>query len=126
MLNSDSARFAPAKVIVPPVAESNNTLAVPASHTAPSVEALVHVPDTVQLSEPNVIAEAALEMFTLLVTITVPDVEVKSPPDMARIPLTVSAFVPFASVPPEVVRAVAVIWLSIVRVPPEIVTPPKV
>ena len=126
MLNSDSARFAPAKVIVPPVAESNKTEAVPASHTAASVEALVHVPDTVQLSEPKVIAEAALEMFTLLVTMTVPDAEVKSPPDMVRMPFTVRALVPFARIPPEVVRAVAVIWLSIVRVPPEIVTAPKV
>lgn len=84
LLNSFSPRFAPAKVIVPPVALVKVTVPVPFSQPAASVEALVHVPVTVQLSDPKSIAEEAEEMFTLPVMETVPEVEVRSPPDIVR------------------------------------------
>src|SRR3990167_2184063 len=71
LLNSSSARFAPAKVIVPPVAESNVTVPVPASHVA-SVDAFVHVPETVHVSEPKSMADAAEEILTLPVTDVTP------------------------------------------------------
>lgn len=49
LLNSAPARFAPAKVMVPPVALVNVTVPVPALHDA-DVEAFVHVPVTVQVA----------------------------------------------------------------------------
>lgn len=117
LLNSSSARLAPAKVMVPPVAELNNMLPEPLSQTVPSVEALVHVPLTVQASDPNVMAEEALLIFTFPLTLALPEVEVRSPPDMVREPaVTVRMF--FASVPPEIVRAfVTTQLLPIVTVP---------
>lgn len=126
LLNSDSDRLVPANVIVPPVDRSNRTVAVPASQTVVSVEEFDHVPEMVQLSDPNVMADEEEEILTSPVMMTVPDVEVRSPPDIVALPFTVRALVPFASVPPEMVSAVAVSWLCAVRVPPEIVRPPKV
>ena len=100
--NSSSARFAPANVIVPPVAESKRIEPVPASQFA-SVEAFVHVPLTVHASEPKSIALEADEMFTLPTIVTAPDVLVRSPPDIVRFTSTFSVVVPFAYVPPEMV-----------------------
>jgi hypothetical protein len=127
LLNSASAKFAPAKVIVPPVPFVKVTVPVPASHTVPSVDALVQVPVIVQDSLPKSIADDALEILTFPVIETVPDVEVRSPPDIVRSPNeTVKAFVPLANVPPESVNTVADSWLSSVRVPPETTTVAKV
>ena len=52
-LNSASAKFAPANVIVPPVADVKVTVPVPASHEA-DVVAFVHVPETVHVEVPSV------------------------------------------------------------------------
>ncbi len=52
LLNSASARFAPANVIVPPVALSKRTVPVPASQEADVVE-FDHVPETVHVSLPK-------------------------------------------------------------------------
>jgi hypothetical protein len=103
--NSGSARFVPANVMVPPVAESKTTVAVPAAQPAASVEAFVHVPLTVHVSEPKEIAEAVDEMFTAPVMVTAPDVLVKSPPLIVRLPADVMANVDLANVPPEIVKA---------------------
>lgn len=108
LANSASPRFAPAKVIVPPVAESKVTVAVPALQPTASVDALDQVPLTIQDSDPNEIAEAALLISTLPVMTTEPDVLVRSPPDIVTFPLTVNVWVLFASVPPEMVNPVAV------------------
>src|SRR5207249_168019 len=51
LLSSFPGRFAPANVIVPPVALVNVTVPVPALHEA-DVEAFVQVPVTVQVDEP--------------------------------------------------------------------------
>jgi hypothetical protein len=125
LLNSASERFAPANVIVPPTAESNTMVPVPASQTVASVEAFVHVPETVQVSEPKSMAEAADEIFTLPVMTTAPDVLVKSPPDKVRAAeLTVN--VPFASVPPLMVSVESTtILVAKVAVPALIVRLPK-
>jgi hypothetical protein len=120
LLNSASARFAPAKVMVPPVAESKVMDPVPASQTVPSVDAFVHVPLTVHDSLPKAIAEPAAEILTFPVTVTFPLVDVRSPPDIVRFPFTVNVFVPLANVPPERVRVEAVSWDNMVLVPPEI------
>ena len=104
LLNSDSAKFAPAKVIVPPVAELKVTVPVPLSQPAASVEAFVHVPVTVHDSEPKAIADDALEMFTFPVIETVPDVLVRSPLDIVRL-AAVTVNVDLANVPPEIVSA---------------------
>lgn len=112
LLNSGSPSGVPAKVIVPPLAESNNIEPLPLSHTALSVLAFVHVPDTVQLSLPKAIADEALEIFTLAATVTLPDVDVRSPPLITSTlpdPLIVIVLVFFASVPPEIVREVFVV-----------------
>src|SRR2546428_11340115 len=58
--------------------------------------------------------------------LTAPDVEVSAPPDIVSPALAVSAFVPFARMPPERVRSPAVVsWLWRVRVPPLTVSAPK-
>ena len=108
-LNSASTRFVPAKVIVPPVALSNKIEPVPDSQTVPSVLAFVHVPDTVHASEPKSMADVAAEMFTLPVTLVVPDVLVMSPPLIVRLPWMVRLAVPFAIVLPLSVRPSIVI-----------------
>jgi hypothetical protein len=122
LLNSASPRFAPAKVIVPPAAESKTIVPVPASHTAASVDAFVQVPEIVQVSEPKEMADEAEEMFTFPFIVTFPDVEVKSPPDMVRLPaFTVN--VALARVPPEMVSAlVTIVLVARVTVPAEIVS----
>lgn len=120
LLNSGPVRFEPAKAIVPPVAESNNTVPVPALQEVSSVEAFVHVPLTVHVSLPKEIALSADEMFTAPVIITSPAVLVRSPPLIVRPPLTVRVWVPLASMPPDSVRVAAVSWLNSVRVPPDI------
>ncbi len=107
-MNSASARFAPANVIVPPVAESNKMLPVPASQTVPSVLAFVHVSETVHVSLPKSMADAMDEMLTAPVTMTLPEVLVMSPPLIVKPPFTVMVFVPLASTPPETVSADAV------------------
>ena len=86
LLNSASARLAPAKDIVPAVASSNVTVPVPASHTVPSVVALVHVPEMVHVSLPKSIALETDDMLTSPVTLPVPDVDVISPPLIVRLP----------------------------------------
>lgn len=121
-LNSFSIRLVPPNVIVPPVAESNRTVPVPASQTALSVEELDHVPLMVQISEPNVMAEEADEIPTFPDTAAAPDVLVRSPPLIVRFPLTVKVLVFLSRVPPEMVRPVAVNGPPRVRVPPETVT----
>jgi len=122
LLNSASLRLIPTKVIVPPAAPSKRTVPVPASHTAPSVEAFVQVPLTVQFSLPKSMALNADEMFTLPVMVTFPLVDVRSPPLMARLPAeTVKA--DLASVPPEMVSAlVTTVFVANVAVPPETVS----
>ena len=100
LLNSASARFAPANVIVPPVALSKITVPVPASHAASVVE-LVHVPLTVHVSEPKSICDTEFEMLTEPVIDTSPDVEVRSPPDIVRL-LAVMVNVVLTSVPLEI------------------------
>src|SRR5437879_10713612 len=58
--------------------------------------------------------------------LTAPDVEVSAPPDIVSPALAVSAFVPFARMPPERVSSPAVVsWLWRVRVPPLTVSAPK-
>ena len=117
MLNSSSAKFVPANVIVPPVADVKVTVAVPLSQTAPSVEAFVHVPEMFHVSEPKVIADDALEMFTAPLIVTVPDVLVKSPPDIVRL-AAVTVNVDLANVPPEIVSAfVTTVLVANVTVP---------
>lgn len=119
LLNSFSARFVPANVIVAATAELRTNMPVPASHPAASVEEFVHVPEANHVSEPKSMADAADEMLTLPVMVTPPDILVRSPPDIVRTPLTVNICVPFASVPLDMVNVDAVNWLSCVRVPPE-------
>ncbi len=108
LLNSLSENIAPPvppKVIDPPVAESKVIEPVPASHTAVSEEEFVHVPLTVHDSEPKSIAEAALEILTLRVIVTFPEVDVRSPPVINRSRLIVRVVVPLAYVPPEIVKS---------------------
>src|SRR2546428_793779 len=58
--------------------------------------------------------------------LTAPDVEVSAPPNIVSPALAVSAFVPFARMPPERVSSPAVVsWLWRVRVPPLTVSAPK-
>lgn len=102
LLNSGSLRLEPAKVTVPPTTEEKVTVPVPASHTAESVESLVQVPDTLHVSLPKSIALAAEEMLTAPVTVTAPEVLVRSPPDIVRAPAA-SVRVFLAIVPPEIV-----------------------
>ncbi len=128
-MNSASARFAPANVIVPPVAESKVTVPVPASHMAASVEAFVHVPEIVHVSEPKSMAEPTAEMLMLPEMTTLPDVLVKSPPlivsDVAAL-LIVNVNVLLANVPPEmVIVASTTMFVASVTVPPEILSVPK-
>ncbi len=119
--NSSSARFAPANVIVPPVAESKVTVPVPASHTAASVDAFVHIPLTVHVSLPKSIAEPTAEMLTAPVTTTLPLVLVRSPPFIVRLP-AVKVVVPLAYVPPERVKAFVMMrFVLMVAVPTETV-----
>jgi hypothetical protein len=121
LLNSASPRFEPAKVIVAPAAASKVTVPVPASQTAASVDALVHAPETVQDSLPKAIAEAVEEIFTSPVMVTFPDVEVRSPPLIVRLP-RVSVRVDFAREPPERVSAlVTMMFVASVTVPAEMV-----
>jgi len=58
--------------------------------------------------------------------LTTPEVEVSAPPDIVSPAFAVSAFAPFARVPPETVSRPAVVsWLWRVRVPPLTVSAPK-
>ena len=126
VLNSGSERLAPAKTMVPPVAEVKTTSPVPLLQPAESVELLVHVPLINHSSLPKAIAELADEMFTFPLTVPVPDVLVMSPPESVISPLTVRACALFANVPPDMVSTVAVSWLLKVRVPPDTMTVAKV
>jgi hypothetical protein len=118
--------LAPAKVIVPPVAESNITVPVPASQAALSVDAFVHVPLTVHDSLPKAMADAVDEMFTFPVTVTLPEVDVRSPPDSVMLPVD-NVNVLFAKVPPETVRVLVTMTFDArVTVPREIVRSSKV
>jgi hypothetical protein len=83
LLNSFTDRFAPAKVIVPPVAEVNVTVAVPGFQDA-EVELFVHVPAIVHVSDPKAMYELADEMLTIPLMVTLPDVDVRAPPLIAR------------------------------------------
>jgi hypothetical protein len=122
LLNSASPRFAPANVIVPPMAESNMIVPVPASQIVASVDAFVHVPDTVQVSEPKEMADAAEEMFTFPLMVTFPDVEVRSPPDKDKLP-AVTVNVALARTPPETVKALVImVFVARVTVPAETVS----
>jgi len=109
LLNSLSLRVAPPKVIVCATELAKSTSPVPVSHTALSVDALVQRPVIVHVSDPNVIAEAADEMFTPPVMLPAPDVLVVSPPDIVSpsvapwLLLIIRVRVFFASVPPEMV-----------------------
>ena len=117
-LNSDSLKLLPAKVMVPPTTDVKVTVPVPASHTIPSVEAFVQVPVTVQASLPKSMALNADEMFTFPVTDTVPDVLVRSPPDIVS-DAAENVNVLLASIPPETVSALATTqFVPIVTVPP--------
>jgi hypothetical protein len=125
--NSASPRLAPAKVIVPPTAESKVTVPVPASQTAASVEAFVHVPETVHNSEPKSMADNAEEILTAPVITTFPLVLVRSPPDIVRLPADVMANVLLANVPPETVSAFVTMTAEpSVTVPAEMVRSSKV
>ena len=106
---------------MPPVADVNVTVPVPASQEA-EVDALVHVPLTVHASDPKAIADAADEMLTAPVIVTAPDVDVRSPPLIVRDPTDVKANVDLASVPPEIVNTLVTITAEpIVAVPAEMV-----
>ncbi len=107
--------------MVPAVASSNRTVPVPASH-ATSVDAFVQVSEIVHVSLPKSIAEAALEMLTKPTTVTLPEVEVKSPPDIVRVPVISRVCVPLAKVPLEIIIFPRTSMLeAAVAVPPEIV-----
>ena len=117
-LNSASARFAPANVIVPPVADVNIISPVPASQEALVVE-FVHVPVTVHVSDPKSIYAVAVDMSTVVTCMPAPPVDVT--PE-ATVPLIVSAppnspRAPVArTVPPEVSVIVNVFAQEISRV----------
>jgi len=115
--NSSTERFEPANVIDPPVALVNVTVAVPLLHDA-LVVAFVHVLDTDQDSDPNWMYEEALLMFTVPLTVTLPDVDVRAPPDIVRLAAD-SVKVPFAKTPPLRIRAfVTTMLLAGLTVPP--------
>lgn len=84
------------------LAELNRTVAVPIDQEA-DVDALVHAPPMVQVSEPNAMYEETEEMFTVPLTPTFPEVLVIEPPERTR-PPRVIVLVPLANVPPEAVR----------------------
>jgi hypothetical protein len=113
--------LAPANVIVPPVALVKLTVAVPAAQTAPSVEAFVQVPEMFHVSDPNVMADDALLMLTAPLIVAVPEVEVKSPPDMVSA-AAVIVNVDLANVPPDTVNVlVTTVFVASVTVPAETV-----
>ena len=93
------------------------------------MEAFVQPPVTVQVSEPNVIADEADEMLTFPAILESPDVLVMSPPLIvspsvaAWLLVTVRTRVFFASVPPEIVRIRSTTTAEpSVLVPPDTVT----
>jgi hypothetical protein len=65
-------------------------------------------------------AEATDEIFTFPDIVTPPEVDVRSPPDIVRTPLTVSVKVDLARVPPDSVNVEAVSCPVWVLVPPDI------
>ena len=67
-------------------------------------------------------ADAADEMLTAPVMAALPEVSVRSPPDIVRLPAEVIANVLLANVPPEMMSAlVTTTSVASVTVPPEIV-----
>jgi hypothetical protein len=116
LLNSLPERFAPANVIVPPVALLNATLPVPAAHDA-DVEAFVQVPVTVHMDEFRARYPFAVLMLTFPLIETT-DAFAVSAPKVA----TVSPPVVMPRLAPDVVRIVhpvaPPVEFRIVSVPP--------
>jgi len=130
LLNSLPERFAPANVIVPPVALLNVTVPVPAPHDA-DVEAFVHVPVTVHVDEfrARYPFAALMSTFPLIETadafaVRAPNVDTVSPPvvipklapDVVRIVDPVAPPVEFriVSVPPNRSALVAIVYVMLV------------
>src|SRR3989442_10272695 len=89
LLNSLMAPARAANVTVPLVASRIVTLLEPATHPA-AVERLVHVPLTVHVDAPRRTTVAAVNTFTLPVTVTV-ELRALTVPSMRNAPLIVSA-----------------------------------
>src|SRR6267143_1052440 len=89
LLNSLTGRLAPANVIVAPVALLNVTV-LPPEAQVPDVDALVHVPLTVQFEFPRLTTVAAVRMVTFPVTVTV-EFRARNVPWMSKSPLMVRA-----------------------------------
>src|SRR5882672_3211478 len=89
LLNSVPGKFVPANVMVPPVALANVTVLPPAAHVA-DVDALVHVPLTVQFELPRLTLVAAVRIVTFPVTVTV-EFRAMKVPCTSKSPFTVSA-----------------------------------
>lgn len=87
-----------------PVALSNVMVPLPCSHTAVSVDAQSKAPLTVHVSEPKSMADEAEEMFIAPLSVTAPDVLVRSPPSIRRLP-SVNVNVALANVPVVMVSA---------------------
>jgi hypothetical protein len=96
-------------------ADAKRTVAVPADHES-DVEAFVHAPPTVHVSDPKAMYEAA-EMLTFPVTVTAPEVLRSAPPLSVRLPFTVKGFAPLVRDPALTVRLDAVSWEASVSVP---------
>ncbi len=86
-----------AKVIVL-LGDLKVTVAVPMAQEA-DVDWFVHEPPKAHASEPKETYDAAAEMFTFPVTVTVPDVLRSAPPPRVMFPLTVSVKVALVSEP---------------------------
>lgn len=116
LLNSLPARLAPAKVIVWDADALNTIVPVPGLQD-PEVLASVQLPETVHVSDPKAMEDAAADTFTFPEIVTLPEVEVRAPPDRRRLP-AVRVEVDFAKVPPERVSAFpAVMLVPAVTVP---------
>src|SRR3990167_1082909 len=106
--SSSPPRFAPANVIVQPVALSNVTVAEPPFQDA-DVEEFVHVPETVHAPLPKEMKLVTEEMLTLPVTATVPDVLVRFPPLIVSVVTDVIANVVLANVPLEMMSSLVTV-----------------
>jgi len=89
LLNSFAGKFAPAKDIVPPVALVKVTVLPPAAHV-PDVDALVHVPLTVQAELPRLMLVAAVRVVTFPAMVML-EFLARNVPWTSKSPLTVSA-----------------------------------
>jgi len=116
LLSSFPLRLEPANVIVWADAALNRTVPLPGFHDA-EVLAFVHDPEIVHVSEPKEMYEVAAVTLTLPEMVTLPEVEVRAPPERVRLAAERVA-VDLANVPPEIVRA-----LDAVRLEPAVIVP---